>query len=60
MDVAERHNVGKSVWDILFGLQLGVIGGVVMLAWFALVCPICRQTLVADSQFIRIALLQLA
>lgn len=40
MDVAERRNVGKSVWDILFGLQLGVIGGVVMLAWFALVCPI--------------------
>src|SRR6476659_10155992 len=40
MDVAERRNVGKSVWDILFGLQLGVIGGVITLVWFALVCPI--------------------
>jgi hypothetical protein len=40
MDAAEGRNEGKSVWDILFGLQLGVIGGIIMLAWFALVCPL--------------------
>ena len=40
MDAAEGRNAGKSVWDILFGLQLGVTGGIIMLAWFALVCPL--------------------
>jgi hypothetical protein len=40
MDAAEGQNKGKSVWDILFGLQLGVIGGMIMLLWFALVCPL--------------------
>jgi hypothetical protein len=40
MDAADGQDDGKSVWDILFGLQLGVIGGIVMLAWFALICPL--------------------
>ena len=40
MDAAERRAGGKSVWDILFGLQLGVIGGILMLIWFALISPV--------------------
>ena len=38
--MAEGRDEGKSVWDMLFGLQLGVIGGIIMLAWFALICPL--------------------
>jgi hypothetical protein len=40
MDAVERHAGGKSVWDVLIGLELGVIGGVFMLAWFALISPV--------------------
>jgi hypothetical protein len=40
MDAADEVPGGKSVWDLLLGLQLGVIGGLLMLAWTALVSPI--------------------
>jgi hypothetical protein len=40
MDRATRRTRGKSLWDVLVGLQLGVIGGVLMLAWFALISPV--------------------
>lgn len=40
MDAADRRAGGKSVWDLLLGLQLGVIGGILMLTWAALVCPL--------------------
>ena len=40
MDAAVERVNRKSVWDLLMGLQLGVIGGVVMLAWFALISPV--------------------
>lgn len=40
MDAAGEPLGGKSVWDLLLGLQLGVIGGLLMLAWTALVSPL--------------------
>ena len=40
MDAADELRGGKSVWDLLLGLQLGVIGGLLMLAWTALVSPL--------------------
>ena len=40
MDAAEQRAGGKSGWDVLIGLQLGVMGGVLMLAWFALISPV--------------------
>jgi hypothetical protein len=40
MDSAGKRVDRKSVWDVLMGLQLGVIGGVLMLAWFALISPV--------------------
>jgi hypothetical protein len=40
MDAADEIPGGKSVWDLLLGLQLGVIGGLLMLAWTALVSPL--------------------
>ena len=43
MDAAEEYAGGKSVWDVLFGLQLGIMGGVLMLAWFAVASPVIGQ-----------------
>jgi hypothetical protein len=40
MDAAAQRADGKSVWDALLGLQLGVIGGILMLVWFALISPV--------------------
>lgn len=40
MDAAGEPSGGKTVWDLLLGLQLGVIGGLLMLAWSALVTPL--------------------
>ena len=40
MDAVAGRTGGKSVWDLLFGLQLGVMGGILMLIWFALISPI--------------------
>lgn len=40
MDAAEKPGGGKSLWNVLYGVQLGVIGGVLMLAWFALISPV--------------------
>jgi hypothetical protein len=40
MDAADEQPGGKRVWDLLLGLQLGVIGGLLMLAWTALVSPL--------------------
>lgn len=40
MDAEERRSRRKSVWDLLYGLQLGVIGSVLMLAWFAIISPV--------------------
>ncbi len=40
MDAGVRRSRGKSVWDILLGLQLGVIGAILMIIWFALISPI--------------------
>ena len=40
MDAAAGRAEGKSVWDVLIGLQLGVMGGILMLAWFAVISPV--------------------
>ena len=40
MDVDRRHAADKSSLDVLVGVQTGVIGGLVMLAWFTLITPL--------------------
>jgi hypothetical protein len=40
MDAATARTESKSVSDVLLGLELGVMGGVLMLAWFAVISPV--------------------
>ena len=43
MDIDRRKPAGKSFLDFVVGLEVGVLGGVAMLVWFAAVTPLLGQ-----------------
>jgi hypothetical protein len=43
MDADRRKPAGKSFLDVVVGLEAGVLGGLGMLVWFALVMPLLGQ-----------------
>jgi hypothetical protein len=43
MDGDRRVQTGKSLLDVVVGLEAGVLGGVAMLLWFAVVMPLLGQ-----------------
>jgi hypothetical protein len=43
MDVDRRKPAGKSFLDVIVGLEAGVLGGLAMLVWFAIVMPLLGQ-----------------
>jgi hypothetical protein len=43
MDSRSGRPAAKSLLDILVGIETGVLGGVVMLAWFALISPVLGE-----------------
>lgn len=43
MDADRRRSAPKSLLDLLAGIQTGIIGGLIMLLWFALTSPLTGQ-----------------
>ena len=43
MDAPPRGWLYEKILDMLVGLQLGVLGGILMLAWYVLIAPVLAQ-----------------